>query len=374
MKILVTGDFCPTYRALENYTNADIFGDFNHLLKEMDINITNLECPLTDSNTPIKKTGPNLKSPLVYAKLLKKVGFNMVTLANNHIMDYGFKGLQDTINILDAEKIDHIGAGRENEDISTKYITINDKTIAIINFCENEWSTDVRQNYKASAYSEIDIYYSIKKAKIKANYVILIHHGGHEMYNLPSPRLKKAFRYFVDCGADIVINHHTHCIGGYEIYNSKPIFYSLGNFIFDNPNHRNSIWNYGMSVVLNFDSDLEYKIIYFEQFNNSPSLRFIEESDLPYDIHEINNTIQDDELLEEKFKKFVLSKKKLFNSYIEPINSRYYNFFRNRGLLPSIWNNRKKHYLKNLINCESHREVLQEILREEMIDNKKNIY
>ena len=73
----------------------------------------------------------------------------------------------------------------------------------------------------------------IQIAKEDNDLVIVIVHGGREHYQLPTPKQRERFRFYADAGADFVVGHHTHCYSGYEIYKGKPIFYSLGNFIFD---------------------------------------------------------------------------------------------------------------------------------------------
>ena len=96
VKILVSGDFCPVGRSenlINNFALYETFGDLIPLIRESDISITNLECPLTNSENAIEKTGPSLKASLNVARFLKEAGFNLVTLANNHIMDYGVEGL-----------------------------------------------------------------------------------------------------------------------------------------------------------------------------------------------------------------------------------------------------------------------------------------
>ncbi|WP_323027650.1 CapA family protein [Gelidibacter japonicus] len=368
MKILITGDFCPINRADINKVDAKklLCKDFQDLLKQTDIKITNLECPLTNNSEAIIKTGPALKSDPDNVKLITEMGFNLLTLANNHIMDYGSKGLKDTLEILNGNNIEYVGAGNIKDEIDVIYKTKDDITVAIINVCENEWSTDVRDNFAANGFSEIKMFYTIKKAKQNASKVMVIHHGGHEMYNLPSPRLKEALRFFVDCGADAVINHHTHCVGGYEIYNKAPIFYSLGNFIFDVPAQRNSIWNYGMGVVLSISQDdISFNNFYFSQFNEAAKVEILPKQELLYAVDELNNIIKDDIKLEQEYTKFVNTKKRMYNAFLEPIKSRYILAFINRKWLPSIWHSRKKLYLKNLITCESHREIVKSILQNE---------
>lgn len=368
MKILITGDFCPINRAdILNIDSKKVLDrGFQDILNQSDINITNLECPLTNSSKAISKTGPALKAHPENIKLLSEMGFNLVSLANNHIMDYGSEGLKDTLDILEKNQIDYVGAGKVEDEIDVIYQTKDELTIAIINVCENEWSTDDLNGYGANGFSEINMFYAIKKAKKRADKVIVIHHGGHEMYNLPSPRLKKTLRYFVDCGADAVINHHTHCVGGYEVYEHAPIFYSLGNFIFDNPNQRNTIWNYGMAVTLDCSERyISFQTHYFEQFNQRAQVIQINRKELKYNLAEISAIIANDQRLEEKFNEFVLEKKRLYSSYLEPVRSKYILGLINRGFLPSIWSKRKRFYLKNLITCESHREIVKKILEDE---------
>lgn len=373
MKLFITGDFCPINRAdVSVGTTKELLSDgLKMVVQEADIVITNLECPLTINETPIFKTGPTLRADPRNVSLLTKNKFNLVTLANNHIMDYGSEGLKETLLHLKNNKIDYVGAGKSSDEIGIIYKTRGDLTIALINVCENEWSTQEIAGYKAYGLSEIDMFYLIHKAKTQADKVIVIHHGGHEMYNLPSPRLKTTFRFFVDCGADAIINHHTHCVGGFEVYRNAPIFYSLGNFVFDKTHQRNSIWNYGMAVTLNCTKEkITFERHYFEQFNEEPLVKEIKEQSLPYNLAEINKTIENDKLLNEAFERFVYKKMNLYSSYLEPIKSRYILALINRKIIPSFWNKKKRRTFQNLINCESHRDILFRILYEENKNHK----
>ena len=113
IKILITGDYCPIGRnsfTIQQEQFATLFGGFENYSKSVDLAITNLECPLTTSNHPIKKTGPNIKSTLDGILPLKYAGFGLVTLANNHIMDYGAEGLESTMAVCNKEGINFVGA------------------------------------------------------------------------------------------------------------------------------------------------------------------------------------------------------------------------------------------------------------------------
>jgi len=371
--LFVSGDFCPIHRIedkIKSNSSEDIFGGLAPYIENVDIAITNLECPLTTTKNPIKKTGPALKGLPKSASLLKKAGFNLVTLANNHIFDYGEIGLKDTINELDKNNISYVGADINGEKArSTYFINIKGFNIAIINIAENEWSTTNDEKAGANPINPIENFYQIKKAKEMADKIIVITHGGHERFDLPSPNMKSLFRFFIDAGADAVINHHTHYMSGYEIYENAPIFYSLGNFVFDNPSYRNSKWNIGISLLLNINKDsLNFEILSFDQCNDFAGIKLHNESEktiLEKEITFLNKTIDSKKEVEKSFHKYVVSKKKLYFSYMEPVTNRYILALQNRNLIPRFLSKKKKLLLKNLIKCESHREVLINLLENE---------
>src|SRR5690606_34911013 len=107
--------------------------------------------------------------------------------------------------------------------------------IAIINIAENEWASATDTSAGANGMDLIDDVKSIQEAKSQSDFVLVIVHGGHEYYNLPSLRMQKQYRFYIDNGADLVVGHHSHCISGMETYKNKKIYYSLGNFLFTKP-------------------------------------------------------------------------------------------------------------------------------------------
>ena len=131
INIIITGDFCPHKRVEQAFLNKEfenVFNGFEKIAEDCDLSITNLECPLTLSNIPIAKTGPNLKAHPDCINGIKFGGFNVVTLANNHIMDYGEQGLIDTINACTKNNINFVGAGPNIGDAEEPfYLNIKDK-------------------------------------------------------------------------------------------------------------------------------------------------------------------------------------------------------------------------------------------------------
>jgi hypothetical protein len=180
--------------------------------------------------------------------------------------------------------------------------------------------------------------------------------------------MKKLFRFYIDAGADAVINHHTHCVSGYEEYKDKPIYYSLGNFLFDKDSYRNSIWNEGLAVVLTFgDSEINHNRLSFSQCNEEPVIKLHKDLEIEMfesKIKQINTIIDSDEHLLFEFHKFCESNRKLYESYLEPYSNRYLHYLRNRNLFPRLHSRKKKKYLLNLIRCESHRDIIIQYLKE----------
>lgn len=369
IKIFISGDFAPRHRAYEVIKNKDfslLFGDVLPYIKQADISITNLESPLIDEGNPILKTGPNLKLPTESIEALKYAGFDMVTLANNHMMDFGAEGLISTISICEKNGIRCIGAGPNITEASKVcYIDKKGKTIAFINCCENEWSTTDGDKPGCNPLNEVNIYYQIQEAKANADYVLLIIHGGHETYELPSPRMKKLYRWFIDLGVDAVIGHHTHCYSGSEIYKGKPIVYSLGNFIFDS-NIRDASWNYGALAILSLSNDkIKFELYPFEQCNKTVGVFLLSTNDTDAwrktDV-EKTKIINDDILLSDEFDAFCKKNERQYRSYLEPSKNKYILAAKNRGLIKRTVRGGKALLYLNIIRAEAHRDILINLL------------
>src|SRR5690554_2655087 len=242
--ILITGDLVIS----KEYHSSNIDDNIVSLFKNSDLNIVNLEAPVTNSNKTINKTGPNIKSHEQSTKdVLDKLDIDVVTLANNHVLDYDEQGVADTLSFCKANNIRPVGAGMNLEEASkTLYVDTIEGKIAIINFAENEWTCATKETAGANPMDLIENFKQIKKAKEKADFVIVIVHGGNEHHHYPSPRMVKQYRFYAENGADAVVGHHTHCVSGYERHKNVPIFYSIGNFLFPKENQKREGWYFGI--------------------------------------------------------------------------------------------------------------------------------
>ena len=375
IKIIVAADYCPHHRIsklLQEKRYDEIFGQIKPILRNVDYSIVNLEAPIIlDKAKPLDKSGPALKTTENAMESIKYAGFNAVTLANNHFYDFGETGIRDTINSCIKHNIDFVGGGNNLIDASkTLYKNIKSSSIAFINICENEFSIATETKGGSSPLNLVDNHYQIKEAKAKANYVIVIIHGGHEGYQLPSPRMKKTYRFFIDSGADVVLNHHQHCYSGHEIYKGKPIFYGLGNFCFDWEGKRDSIWNEGFMVeLILFEDSINFKLHFYKQGEDKPGVVVIEDPNTVEhffnNISNLSTTIGDDKTLSKEFVSFANRNSKFLKSILEPYSGRFLKSLYYRGILPSFIEPKRKQIL-TMIRCESHHDRLVQLLKSEL--------
>jgi len=375
INIIVTGDFCPHLRVeelclAENYDK--IYNNALPILKKKDLSITNLECPLTTNNNPIMKSGPHLVAHPKCIKAIRYGNFDVVTLANNHILDQGETGLKDTLKLIKNEGIKIVGAGANIEEASRPlYLSIKNRKIAILNFTENEFSIAKINKLGANPINLVGNYYSIIKAKSIADILLVIIHGGHEGYYLPSPQMVRTYRFFADLGATAIISHHTHCASGYELYNGAPIFYSLGNFIFDSKNKKHPSWYEGYFIKLTISNDSKCKISFFPyyQCRSEPGLKLMEgdeKNKFLVRIQEFSHIIENPYLLGKKWNEFCNSRKADYLSRMLLLNKLQRKILKKGIFTNFIIKKKKLLLLLNIVRCEAHRDILIEILENEI--------
>lgn len=258
MKLIICGDMSVADESVGYFEKGDYkaaFGDITDVFHKADRSIVNLECAITESEKEIKKYGPCLKGPMNTAKALKDAGVTDCMLSNNHIFDYGVKGLKDTIVALNDNGIEWTGVGKNYEDSRQNHIIKKDGlTISIINVCEHEYSYATQIRCGARPFDEFETMHDIRETKKCADYVIVIYHGGKEFCRYPSPRLVKACREMVRCGADAVFCQHSHCIGCYEVFEGATILYGQGNFHFA-MGGKDASWYEGLVLELNITKE-----------------------------------------------------------------------------------------------------------------------
>ena len=365
MKVLIAGDYVPRDRVacqLNSDQFDSVWDGVRDIIQKADYSLVNLECPVSNKKNliPIRKVGPNLICSSKGIDALLRVGFNCVSLANNHIRDFGGEGVEETLKMLKEKNIEYVGAGMVLSEASQiLYKEINGKKLAIINCCEHEFSIATNTSAGSNPLNPIQQYYAIKKAKKEADYILVIIHGGHEHFQLPSPRMVETYRFFIDAGADVVVNHHQHCYSGYEIYNRKPIFYGLGNFCFDNPVKQEGIWTEGYMVSIDFLSEIpSFEIHPYKQCAKEPCIKLLAKDAFKEQLIKINEIISNQKTLLTEINKYYDSCESQYSNIFEPIQNRFYLAAKKRGWLPSLISNTRKIIAANYIICEAHRDKL----------------
>lgn len=375
MKLLIAGDYCPigrTDKYLKEERYHDLFNGFNKIVESVDYAIVNFECPVTKSNTKIEKTGPCIKTENLNAfEALRFAGFNLLTLANNHIQDYSSEGVLDTIKYAQEKGFHLLGAGKNIVEASKPFIQeIRGVRIGFVNIAENEFCAAENNLPGANTFDFIDNTKVINELKNKVDKIVLIYHGGREHYQLPTPEQRKRFRYFINCGVDAIVAHHTHCVSGYEYFEGKPIVYSIGNFIFDyKKKYQKGLWTEGMSVILELEdmnSNFRITLIPHTQGKEEDStLKLMQDNQKEEFINKIKSlseTITNDELFLKAWHNYITTQANFYLSsfYVKNIYLRLFFIY---GIFPIFFFRRKHNKLiLNLLRCESHNEISKTIL------------
>ena len=374
MKVLIVGDFCENGRfrkIINNNSFRNLLSCISPIIKDADYSIANFEYPIgTRDASPITKCGPNLCGSPESINVFANAGFKCATLANNHILDQGEKSALETQKLLENNNIDTVGFGTDVNDASKiLYKSTNGETLAIINCCEHEFSIASDTSAGANAIDPISQYYAIREASQKANYIVVVTHSGHEHFQLPSLRQQELFRFYIDAGADAVVNHHQHCYSGYEIYKNKPIFYGLGNFIFDRDDQRSSKWNEGFILILSLSKKIGFDIIPYVQCDKLLDVCLMKEDEKAsfYNtINELNSIISNKRRLVDALAVYYQDSSFGELRRFEPYKGRILTSMFVRGLLPSLLKKDDLAFILNHIECESHRDKLIFALKERL--------
>lgn len=213
------------------------------LFKEMqsaDILMVNNEFVFSRRGTPLAGKAYTFRANPERVRVITEIGTDVLSLANNHVYDYGEEALIDTLDTIEGADIPYVGAGRNLEEaMKPVYFIANGRKIAIVSATQIERSTNYTKEATVEAAGVLktlnpDKFLSvIEKAGALSDYVIVFVHWGTENTNNYEGDQVELGQKFIDAGADAVIGGHTHCLQGFGYYNGKPIIYSLGNYWFN---------------------------------------------------------------------------------------------------------------------------------------------
>lgn len=241
MNILFCGDIMPggVLAYQKEYIDKGVFA----YMQKFDLRVGTLEAAI-GTNLSYDKIKMQERCNIVYARdedffRIKEMGVNVVSLANNHVFDLGEEGLRNTIRLLEENGIQYCGAGMDIDEASKPAVAfIRNKSIAILACCMygNVYLGHVEQAGKNKpGVNPLDIdrvVANVREAKRKYDYVFVMPHWGKEYQYFPMAECKMMAYKMIDAGADGVIGSHAHNIQPVIKYNSKYIYFGLGNFLF----------------------------------------------------------------------------------------------------------------------------------------------
>ena len=223
-------------KMIDQNGDAFLFGQIKEKLEDSDILFINLEMLFSDNNPQfLHHAHESFRISDKRIETLKFLGADIVNIGTNHIKDFADGTIERTIKILDSSGIKHIGGGM-NESASRKPAIIHKKGVCLgfLGYCKTgEYSASEKIPGAAPLIPE-KICQDITNIRKNVDFVVLSLHWGMELSEYPSPEQVKMAHKFIDVGTDIILGHHPHILQGVEEYKNGVIFYSLGNFIFDN--------------------------------------------------------------------------------------------------------------------------------------------
>lgn len=286
--IIFTGDVMLSPYVLKNYDNggidAIIDSELKSRLNDADILEINEEFPFGTKGTPESDKQYTFRVDPKYITVLTDMGVDVAGLANNHILDYGQDCMQQTLAELAAASINETGVAENLESAKTPVvIEKNGKKYAFLAASrvlpKGSWDLRNRDWAVFGAYDTTALIDAIQSAKSQYDYVFVMIHWGTEKTTTLTDYQQKMGHSFIDAGADAVIGAHPHVLQGIEYYNGKPVFYSLGNFIFNQTINETA----ALSVTISPDGTPTYTLIPAKAVNGKTVLRSSDEAKSTYD-------------------------------------------------------------------------------------------
>ena len=276
-KIMFTGDIMfdrGVERTIEENGIEYIFKQLTNVVGTNDFVVSNFEGTAIDSDLKAVNKRFVFKADPIILKELKEQGISHVSLANNHSLDYGEEGLKQTMINLQENKIEIIGGGLEGNECEPRVISSGDQKVAV-------FASTILKNESAKVCDMDEAQLSIEIEKFQLEnpntLVIIFLHWGIEYSSLPTNNQISMAHKLIESGADVIIGHHPHVVQPIEKYKKGLVFYSLGNFVFDN---NTPPANRGLLLECSFRNNQieEIYLVPIETARSRPSLMEMDES------------------------------------------------------------------------------------------------
>lgn len=376
MRIIIGADLVPSrhnYDLFEKGNADDLVGvELASILRESDIRIFNLETVVGSKGQKIKKSGPYLRCPEECFSGIAALNPTVLSIANNHAMDYGEDGLLETIRIIEDNGIEWVGAGINNDSLR-KYTIIerNKIKVGIYSCAEHEFSIAGSDYAGCNPYDPLYSFDDVYELSQKCDYLIALYHGNKEYYRYPSPEVQRVCRKFAECGANIVLCQHSHCIGAAEEYRQCKLVYGQGNFLFYG-GEKDEFFQTGFLVQVDIDEKTKNcDVTYIPIVRNGVTIRLASDSEKMKILEDFNHRscqIKDKKFVEENYREFASSMIETYYSRClakvrRNIFFRVINKIGKGRILRYFFSDNECLAILNMLQCEAHRELFIEGLK-----------
>lgn len=362
-KTTIWGDF-----KADSVDRLSLSGGLTYLLNTSDINVVNIEAPVRGASKAIRKSGPSISQSGEAPRWIEEYGFNVVSLANNHTMDFGTEGMETTRRAFGKARV--IGCGSWQEAYKPLVMkTADGMRIAFLaaTHCEFGTLTDKSWHDEIGTawlmHPDLDRTIQFLGGGRCCDALIVIAHAGVEYMDVPLPEWRERYHRLIELGADAVIASHPHVPQGWEMYQGKPICYSLGNFCFTKlkKDKASAHWYESLCCVLTIEKphevNMEMKFVIYQ-----PEAKMITENDdkvFKEHLNRLNSLLKDDGAYMQEV-----------NKGVSKLLPHYMNQFSRGGLVKNVLSMgflkglaegllgkgffKREHWMNN-IQCESHR-------------------
>lgn len=221
-------------------------------LSRADVVFVNLESQLSDQNGETQHPKYNLifTGPPSGARCIKEANISVVSTANNHAFDYGMKALRETILNLQGAGVQAVGTSLDS--VAGSMHAVVEREGFRIGFLAYTQFVNINGSWRGriAVFDSVQARQDIEALRSKVDLLVVSYHGGAEYTDKPAAKLRREFQMIAEAGADLVVGHHPHYVQGIESYRGKLIFYSLGNFVFYQPQLELTQFGLGVHLTL----------------------------------------------------------------------------------------------------------------------------
>ena len=240
----------------QRYAEQPFGRSLRRRMQRADLTALNLEAPVESSGEPLTKSGAVKESIARTPAVLADAGVDAVTLANNHAMDHGATGLFETMGACRDAGIGVCGAGADATaalEPTRAVVADGSVSVALIGLCEREFGVADADDPGTGWVGHPNALDRVKSAASEADVVVVFAHGGIEYVPFPPVTRRRQLRRIAAAGADVVVGHHPHVAQGWERFDGVPVFYSLGNFLFEQSTRPST--REGLALEIAFEGD-----------------------------------------------------------------------------------------------------------------------